>query len=56
MGKIIENIHRPFFAQNSIFLKLLQANLAYIAHPWLVPRSQHVYKVKPNIYLHYFMW
>jgi hypothetical protein len=56
MGEIIENIHRPFFAENSAFLKWLQVDLAYIVHPWFVPRNQHVSKVKPNISLHYLMW
>jgi hypothetical protein len=42
MGRIL---HKILF-----FFKWLQANLAYIAHPWFVPRSQHVSKIKPSVY------
>jgi hypothetical protein len=40
----------PYFAHNFFFPKWLQANLAYNVHPWFVPRSQLVYKIKENIF------
>jgi len=46
----------PYSAHNFVFPKWLQANLAYIVHPWFIPRNQLVSETKPNISIHYLIW
>ncbi len=38
----------PYFEHNFVFPKLLQVNLAYVAHPWFGTRSHLVYRTKTS--------